>query len=136
MMKAVIIRLLPGEDLRRRIEAIVVEQNVAAGVILSGVGSLTVASLRFAEADEGTPIPGPHEIVSLSGTVGMGKVHLHLVVADRHGRCFGGHLMPGSLIRTTCELVIGVLPEVRFDRTMDPATGYEELVVRSIPHSN
>jgi predicted DNA-binding protein with PD1-like motif len=39
----------------------------------------------------------------------------------------GGHLGPGSLVRTTAELVIGLLPEWRFQRELDPATGYAEL---------
>jgi uncharacterized protein len=39
----------------------------------------------------------------------------------------GGHLCPGSLMRTTAELVLGLLPEWRFSRELDPATGYAEL---------
>jgi hypothetical protein len=39
----------------------------------------------------------------------------------------GGHLCSGSLVRTTAELVIGLLPEWRFWRALDPATGYAEL---------
>ena len=39
----------------------------------------------------------------------------------------GGHLCAGSLVRTTAELVIGLLPEWQFRRAFDPATGYAEL---------
>ncbi len=39
----------------------------------------------------------------------------------------GGHLCAGSLVRTTAELVIGLLPEFQFRRELDPATGYAEL---------
>ena len=39
----------------------------------------------------------------------------------------GGHLCASSLVRTTAELVIGQLPEWRFSRELDPATGYPEL---------
>ena len=39
----------------------------------------------------------------------------------------GSHLCAGSLVRTTAELVIGLLPEWRFSRELDPATGYAEL---------
>jgi predicted DNA-binding protein with PD1-like motif len=41
----------------------------------------------------------------------------------------GGHLCAGSLVRTTAELVIGLLPEWRFHRELDPATGYPELQI-------
>jgi predicted DNA-binding protein with PD1-like motif len=48
-------------------------------------------------------------------------------VADSTGSVIGGHLCAGSLVRTTAELVVGLLPEWRFCRQLDPATGYAEL---------
>jgi predicted DNA-binding protein with PD1-like motif len=48
-------------------------------------------------------------------------------VADRRGEVLGGHLCAGSLVRTTAELVIGLLPEWRFSRQLDLATGFAEL---------
>ena len=39
----------------------------------------------------------------------------------------GGHLCTGSLVRTTAELVVGLLPEWHFWRELDPATSYPEL---------
>jgi uncharacterized protein len=41
----------------------------------------------------------------------------------------GQDLCPGSLVRTTAELVVGLLPEWRFCRELDPATGYAELQI-------
>jgi hypothetical protein len=32
-------------------------------------------------------------------------------------------------VRTTAELVIGLLPDWRFSRELDPATGYAELLI-------
>ena len=48
-------------------------------------------------------------------------------MADSSGAVIGGHLCTGSLVRTTAELVIGLLPDWRFNRELDPATGYTEL---------
>jgi len=39
----------------------------------------------------------------------------------------GGHLGASSLVRTTAELVIALLPAWRFRRERDPATGNAEL---------
>jgi uncharacterized protein len=50
-------------------------------------------------------------------------------VADSRGAVIGGHLCAGSLVRTTAELVIGLLAEWRFCRELDPATGYAELQI-------
>jgi hypothetical protein len=37
------------------------------------------------------------------------------------------------MVRTTAELVIGLLPEWRFRRELDPATGYAELEIKAQP---
>jgi predicted DNA-binding protein with PD1-like motif len=126
-MKVVPLRLQPGDDLRRALEAWMAEQQEQAGCVLSVVGSLSVAQLRFAGATEATVIRGDLEILSLAGTLSPDGAHLHLAVADSRGAVIGGHLGAGSQVRTTAELVIGLLPEWRFRRELDPATGYSEL---------
>jgi len=126
-VKVVPFRLQPGDDLRRSLEGWMGEQQEQAGCVISAVGSLSVAQLRFAGAAEATPIQGELEILSLSGTLSADGAHLHIAVADSRGAVIGGHLCPGSLVRTTAELVIGLLPEWRFSRELDTATGYAEL---------
>ena len=127
-MKVVPLRLHSGEDLRRALEAWMGEQQQQqAGCMISAVGSLSVAQLRLAGASETTTICGELEIISLSGTLSPDGAHLHIAIADSSGAVIGGHLGPGSLVRTTAELVIGLLPEWRFQRELDPATGYAEL---------
>jgi len=126
-----VIRLRPGEDLKRSLEAYVKTNDVEAAVIVSCVGSLDVAQIRFANREGPTIVPGKLEITSLVGTLSKsGGSHLHVGVADGDGKASGGHLMEGSLVYTTAEIAIGVLPYVRFVREEDPAYGYKELVVR------
>ena len=126
-MKVVPFRLQPGDDLRRSLEGWMGEQQEQAGCVISAVGSLSVAQLRFAGAAEATPIQGELEILSLSGTMSPDGAHLHIAVANSTGSVIGGHLCSGSLVRTTAEFVIGLLPEWRFSRELDKATGYAEL---------
>ncbi len=126
-MKVVPLRLPPGADLRRVLEAWMGEQQEQAGCVLSAVGSLSLAQLRFAGAAEATVIHGELEILSISGTLSPDGAHLHIAVADSQGAVIGGHLCAGSLVRTTAELVIGLLPEWRFNRELDPTTSYPEL---------
>ena len=126
-MKVVPLRLQPGDDLRQALETWMGEQEEQAGCVISAVGSLSVAQLRFAGAAEATTINGELESLSLSGTLSADGAHLHIAVADSRGAVIGGHLCPGSLVRTTAELVIGLLPEWRFSRELDTATGYAEL---------
>ena len=126
-MKAVPLRLRPGADLRRALEAWMGEQQEQAGCVISAVGSLSVAQLRLAGASEATTICGELEILSLSGTLSPDGAHLHIAIAGSSGGVIGGHLGAGSLVRTTAELVIGLLAEWRFSRELDPATGHSEL---------
>jgi predicted DNA-binding protein with PD1-like motif len=95
--------------------------------VISAVGSLSVAQLRLAGATEATAIRGDLEILSFSGTLSPDGAHLHIAVADSRGVVIGGHLCAGSLVRTTAELVVGLLPDWGFSRELDSATGYAEL---------
>lgn len=122
-----LVRLRPGEDLKLSLTRIARRWRLRAGVILSGVGSLTQANLRFAGRPEGTTLPGPFEIVSITGTVSRDGLHVHLLIADADGRTLGGHLMVGCLVHTTCELALMELSGWRMRRAFDAATGYREL---------
>jgi predicted DNA-binding protein with PD1-like motif len=126
-MKVVPLRLSPGADLRRSLEAWMGEQQEQAGCVISAIGSLSVAQLRLAGAAEATAIFGDLEILSLSGTLSPDGAHLHVAVADSSGAVVGGHLCADSLVRTTAELVVALLPDWQFSRELDPATGYAEL---------
>ncbi|MCH7228808.1 PPC domain-containing DNA-binding protein [Haloferula sp. A504] len=128
------LRLPPGADLKAALDALVIEKGWSAAVVLTGIGSLDLATIRFADRDVATPISGPLEILSLGGTLSAGGSHLHIAVSDGDGRVVGGHLKEGATVRTTAEIVMGILPGWEFCREMDPATGYLELSVnRSRP---
>ncbi len=53
-------------------------------------------------------------------------------LGDSQGNCIGGHVAYGCEVYTTLELVIGLMPEVRFQRVFDEITGFKELKVSSV----
>jgi uncharacterized protein len=122
-------RLTPKQDLFESIQAFVMEQHVEAGCILSGVGSLSHATLRLADRDRTTEYEGPFEIVSITGTVSVHGSHLHISISDGDGRTIGGHFESGCKIYTTAEIVIAVFRDVIYKRELSTDSGYEELVV-------
>ena len=129
-MQATPIRLEPGDDLKQRIDRLAWERGWRAACVITCAGSLQVAHVRFADQADIASITGPLEIISLSGTVAsFGGSHLHIAVADEKGRVFGGHLKEGTIVRTTAEIVIGVLDGFTFHREIDAQTGYPELVI-------
>jgi hypothetical protein len=129
-MKTYVLRLSPGDDPKAKLQAFVNENNLKAAVVLSAVGSLTKAVLRYANSDNPTTLTGHFEIVSLSGSLGSTSgSHLHLSVADNTGKTVGGHLMDGSAIFTTLEVSIGAMTDLEFKREVDPVSTYKELKV-------
>lgn len=120
-------RLIPGQDLKRSLEAIRDNEGLKSGVIICMVGSLNKAVLRMANGNIKT-INGPLEIISATGTIAIDGVHIHLAVSDNNGIVIGGHLMKGSPVHTTVELCILSSDKI-FKRVFDPETGYDELVI-------
>jgi predicted DNA-binding protein with PD1-like motif len=129
-MRAIPLRFGPGIDLRAALEAVLAEHGVTAGFVLQGIGSLSVAPIRFAGMPQPTELRGDLEIVSLAGSLSPDGAHLHMSVADAGGRVTGGHMGPGCLVRTTVEVLLALLPEHDFRREVDAATGYKELAIR------
>lgn len=128
-MQTWVLRLSPGVDLIESLEEACRENGWTAAFVVSGVGSLSAAPLRFAAQNDATEIAGPLELVSLAGTLSLDGPHLHATVADSQGRVHGGHLRPGAKVRTTAEILVSVLPDVVFRRRIDLRTGHRELVI-------
>lgn len=133
-MKTFPIRLHPGQDLRTALEAAVQSQNCRAAFVLSGIGSLSTAGLRFAGAQQPERLTGDMEILSLSGTLAFdgakSSSHLHMALSNSTGQVLGGHVAAGCIVRTTAEVLLALLPDWEFAREPDAQTGYDELVVR------
>ncbi len=125
-----VFRLRPGDDLLGGIRAYVNANHIQAAVLLSAVGSLTQASIRYANQPEAHIHTGHFEIVSITGTVEEGGEHVHLSIATGQGTMIGGHLMTGCKIYTTGEITLAELIGVHFTRETDTqGSGWDELKI-------
>ncbi|AIO39044.1 DNA-binding protein [Burkholderia latens] len=129
-MQAHPLRLVPGDDLRVSIEQALRRLDAYAGFVIQGIGSLSVAQLRFAGIDAPSELRGNLEILTLAGSVAPDGAHLHMSVSDAQGRVWGGHVASGCVVRTTAEILLVLLPAHRFSREPDAGTGFNELVIR------
>ena len=129
-MHAMTLRLSPGDDLRAALDQALRAHGLSAAYVLQGIGSLSVARLRYAGRDEAAELRGDLEILTLAGTLSEQGPHLHMSVSDADGRVFGGHVSPGCIVRTTAEIIVANLPGERYTREHDAATGFAELVIR------
>lgn len=150
-------RLVPNDSLKEslcQIASIIFarlpEKESSSLFMMTAVGSLKDVTLRLANASKKSTDTGDgkckksggneikrwadqrFEILSLVGTFSRdGSCHLHLSISDAEGNSFGGHLIHG-IVFTTCEVVIGSIDGVSFQREEDKRTGYKELIPKQI----
>jgi hypothetical protein len=129
-MQTLPLRLAPGVDLCAELMRAVVANGGNAAFVLSGVGSLRQARLRYAGVSEPTEMTGDLEILTLAGTLSQDGPHLHMSVSDANGAVLGGHALDGCIVRTTAEVLLAILPDWQFTRESDARTGFAELVIR------
>ncbi len=128
-MQVFALRLKPNEDLKKSLTDFVNKTQLKSGFILTAVGSFQQVTIRFAGHPYGQAFKSLFEIISLVGTLSPNGLHLHLAVADASGKIIGGHLMNGCIIYTTAEIIIGSSEDLKFIRSFDRETGYNELEV-------
>ena len=122
------LRLRRGADLLLSIRDVCREKHIAAGGVLSAVGCISEGRVRDASGVTIREIRDHCEIVSLNGTVSENRCHLHIALSKEDLSTLGGHLCPGCIINTTCELVIAELPATAIEKEFDEETGYDELI--------
>ncbi|WP_426115588.1 PPC domain-containing DNA-binding protein [Massilia sp. PWRC2] len=129
-MESLPLRLPPGADLRRALEQALSDRQLGGAFVVSGMGSLQGARLRFAGAADASVLTGDFEIISMAGAITADGAHLHMAVADSAGQVLGGHVVYGNIVRTTAEILLAVTTGWQLARAYDTASGYPELVVR------
>lgn len=95
-------------DLLDNINKICVDNNIRAGFI-NIIGAIFNLKIGYFKQDKKEYVyldninpDEPLEIASCSGNISIRDdkpfAHLHIIGTDRDGKCFGGHLMPGTKI--------------------------------------
>lgn len=128
-----IIRMRPSFGLKESLLLFSTTKNITAGTVVMGIGSLAHLRLRLAGATHNSQnvvdVVDNFEIISLAGTLGGGKCHIHMSVSSTNGTVLGGHLLDGNIISTTAEVSIVVHDNKLFLREFDLETHFEELVI-------
>ena len=123
--KAIFVRLFEGEDLLETLALAATQNGVNSGFFFL-IGTLKNAVLGYYEKGKYLPIEktGPLEIVSCMGNVSTKErneivVHAHIVVSDRNGNAFGGHVLLGCTVDATAELVLVQVEEGTLKRELE-----------------
>lgn len=125
------LRLTPGQDVVEELRKFVNANGLKAVSIVSVVGSLRKALLRYANTGVWAEVSGHFEIVSLVGTIDEKGEHLHISLSDRTGKTIGAHFGVGSSVYTTAEITLAEFEDLSFRRELCQQSGWEELVVES-----
>jgi predicted DNA-binding protein with PD1-like motif len=125
-------RLSPGQDLKIELQKFIDAHKIKAACVLTCVGSLQKSTLRLANQSDYQSYSQKMEIVSLVGILSTEGSHLHISLSDSTGATIGGHLLDGCYVYTTAEIVLGIMPDYRFAREQDSASGYKELKVYAV----
>ena len=131
MNRIVCERLHRGQDLMESIKELAAREHLKGAVVLSAVGCVSRARLRDASGTDIQEIPEHCEIVSVTGTVSQARTHLHISLSRKDLSVLGGHLVPGCIVNTTCELVL-METGFEFGKEFDPQTGYHEILFREV----
>jgi len=121
-------RIFENEDLAEAIKKRAEESGVKAGIFIL-IGSLKNVTMGYYKEREYKfiELDGPLEIASCMGNIaadekGETVIHAHVVVSNEKGITFGGHLMKGSYVGATAELVIIEGLNVNLQRAFDEKT--------------
>ena len=117
-------------DLLASIAELCKKENIRLGTF-SVIGAVNGVKLGYYKQDakkyvDCVSLDKTLEIASCIGNISLKDsevfVHAHITLADHEGRCYGGHLMPGSSI-FAAEYSITELLGAELHRKHDPETG-------------
>ena len=131
--RVIAVRLKPGTDVLLGLQEACERNGINNGVILSAIGSLqdphfcnpvelpTKAGYGYGET---LHLTGPIELTNASGIIchddeGNTNLHVHLTVTDRHGTAHGGHLVEGTKVLLTVDVILAEIEGLVMGRKFD-----------------
>ena len=131
--RVIAVRLKPGTDVLLGLQEACERNGINNGVILSAIGSLqdphfcnpvelpTKAGYGYGET---LHLTGPIELTSASGIIchddeGNTNLHVHMTVTDRHGNAHGGHLVEGTKVLLTVDVILAEIEGLVMGRKLD-----------------
>ncbi len=81
--------------------------------LISAVGDLSKASFKCPSYDKPAIFEKKLEIITLSGYIRSTESHVHISVSDEKCSVFGGHLLSGTTVLKSLDVLIGVIPNLK-----------------------
>ena len=133
--KKLMVSFRRGDYIVEELQKYLKQENIDAGLITSGIGSLDICKMHTITTTELPPIDrqftleGPVEVGALLGSIAGGEPHIHAVVHDvANDKVYVGHLEPGSRCCYRVELGLTILLGVKTTRIEDKPTGLIDII--------
>tara|TARA_Y100001968_G_scaffold323541_1_gene361398 strand:- start:448 stop:1059 length:612 start_codon:yes stop_codon:yes gene_type:complete len=87
--------------------------NNSTSFLISAVGDLSKVSFKCPLNDKPVILKKKLEIITLSGYIRLNESHIHISVSDENCSVFGGHLLAGTIVLKSLDVLIGVNPHLK-----------------------
>ena len=124
----IILRIDRGEEIVAAVKTVAEKEHIRLASV-EALGATDDFTVGVYDVDskhyDSRTFTGPHEIVSLTGTItekdGAFYQHLHISAGNKNCEVVGGHLNR-AVVSATCEMVIRII-DGAVDRKTDPDIG-------------
>ena len=127
----------PGTDVFNSLNKLQ-KDFISTSFLISAVGDLSRGSFKCPLSQKPVILENKLEIITLSGYLTSKDSHIHISVSDENCRVFGGHLLPGTIVLKTLDILLGVIPNLQqrsLDSINDIATSIDIYVLPNCPWS-
>tara|TARA_Y100001968_G_C19376043_1_gene727728 strand:+ start:694 stop:1305 length:612 start_codon:yes stop_codon:yes gene_type:complete len=130
-------KLSSGSDILNSLNEFQVHSN-STSFLISAVGDLSKVSFKCPLNQKPIILEKKLEIITLSGYLTSTDTHLHISVSDDNCNVFGGHLLSGSVVLSSLDLLIGSIPNLKqyvMDNVNDSYVSVDIYVLPDCPWS-
>tara|TARA_Y100001968_G_scaffold106171_1_gene96038 strand:- start:735 stop:1346 length:612 start_codon:yes stop_codon:yes gene_type:complete len=105
-------KLSSGADLYNSLNELQLYHN-STSFLISAVGDLSKVSFKCPLNQKPIILEKKLEIITLSGYLTSTDSHLHISVSDNNCSVFGGHLLSGTIVQKSLDILLGVIPNLK-----------------------
>ncbi len=105
-------KLSSGLDVFNSLKALSKDFKSRAFVV-NAVGDLSKVSFKCPLNEKPVILEKKLEIITLSGYLSSTESHIHISVSDESCSVFGGHLLEGTTVLKSLDILLGVIPNLK-----------------------
>jgi len=128
-------RISADGDLMDNIKSVALNNGIVSGMVLMMIGTLKKARIAWYNTEkrefEVTEYDGGLELTAGSGSISMENdvlvPHIHITIADKENKAFGGHLFEGTVVKEYVEGTMVHFKDIFSRRIYDEEAGASPL---------